>query len=96
MNEYFRLNIHLRSVAFYVYILRSRKNGRLYTGPTEDLERRFEEHNSGLSKATRYYRPFDLVHFEHFKTRQDAVQREMFLKTGRGRDEISKILQEDA
>ncbi len=70
---------------FYVYILKSLKNGRLYTGSTENLQRRLLEHNSGRSTYTKLTKPFKLLHQETFKTRSEAVKREMFLKTGVGR-----------
>ncbi len=79
---------------FFAYVLRSKKNGRLYTGSTDNVQRRLEEHNSGHSKATRYIRPFELLHAEQFATRADAVQRERELKTGKGRDELRRLLHE--
>jgi putative endonuclease len=77
---------------YFVYVLRSKRNGHLYTGSTGNPERRLSEHNAGYSKATRPYRPFDLVHKESFTSRAKAVQREKELKTGKGRDELGKLL----
>lgn len=77
---------------YYVYILKSLKNGRLYTGSTEDIERRFSEHNNGYSKATKSMRPFELMHQESYDSRSQAFRREMYLKTGKGREELKKIL----
>jgi len=77
---------------FYVYILKSLKNGRYYTGSTNDLKRRLVEHNSGGSKYTKLTRPFVLVHKEEFNTRKEAVVRELFLKTGAGRNWIKNNL----
>jgi putative endonuclease len=76
----------------FIYVLRSLKNGRLYTGSTSDIQKRFAEHNAGVNKATRFTRPFELLHTESFATRAEAVQRERFLKTGLGRQELKKIL----
>lgn len=78
---------------FYAYVLQSLKNGRLYTGSTNNLERRLSEHNAGQSKYTKHTAPFELVYKEVYNTRVDAFKREMFLKTGKGRDEIKKLLQ---
>jgi putative endonuclease len=78
---------------FQVYILRSLKNGRFYTGSTDNVRRRIKEHNDGRSKATRYIRPFEVIHIEQFSSRAEAMQREKFLKTGRGREELKAILQ---
>ena len=73
---------------FYVYILKSLKNGRLYTGHTNNIQRRFEEHNSGMSKYTKGNGPYELVYTEKYMARCDAVKRERYLKTGKGREEI--------
>ena len=76
---------------FYVYVLRSLRNSRLYIGQTENLNRRIEEHNSGRSQATRYQGPYQIVRVEYFSTREVALKRERFLKTGKGREQL-KIL----
>ena len=47
-----------------VYVLRSLKNGRLYTGSTNDLERRLSEHRRGKTRYTRYAGPFGLAYTE--------------------------------
>ncbi len=70
---------------WYVYVLRSLKNGRLYSGSTNDLERRLGEHESDHSPYTRHAGPFELIYSERCETRLEARQRESFLKTGRGR-----------
>ncbi|SRR5258708_29810132 len=77
---------------YFVYVLRSEKNGRLYTGSCQDVTARVTQHNTGQSSATRYTRPFLLVHVEEFLCRADAVRRERFLKTGLGRAELARIL----
>ena len=64
----------------YVYVLKSLKDGLLYIGYTNDLKRRFAEHNAGLSKATKPRTPFQLVYYEAYKSRADAVAREKNLK----------------
>ena len=77
---------------YYVYVLRSLKNGRLYTGSTDTIERRMSEHNTGQSIYTRSTRPFELIHSEQFGSRGEAVRRERYLKTGRGREELHHML----
>ncbi len=76
---------------FYVYVLKSRRNGRLYVGQTCDIDRRIIEHNSGRSQATKYQGPYDLVHVETFHSRSEAMTREYFLKTGQGREELKNL-----
>ncbi len=76
----------------FVYVLRSSVTGRLYTGATTDLDRRLLQHNSGLSRSTKNRGPWVLVHKEELASLADALRRERFLKTGRGRDELQRIL----
>jgi len=78
---------------YTVYVLKSLKNGRLYTGSTNNLTRRFYEHNSGKSKYTKLTRPFKLVYKEGFKSRSEAAKKELFLKSGKGREYLKRILE---
>ena len=64
----------------YVYVLRSCKNGRLYVGTTNDLNRRLREHNAGRSKSTKGWRPFELVYSEQFASLSQARKKEWLLK----------------
>ena len=67
---------------FYVYILRTSSN-TLYIGQTNNLEKRIKEHKNKSSKSAKYIRYFDsfeLVYFENYKTRREAMQREYQLK----------------
>ncbi len=79
-------------MSYFVYVLRSLKNGRFYTGYTQNLDRRLQEHNSGQSSYTKLTRPFKLVYKESFKNKKEAMKRERDLKTGKGREEIRKKL----
>jgi len=54
---------------FYVYILRSHKDGKLYLGYTKDLRKRLIEHNSGLVESTKERVPFYLVYYEAYAIR---------------------------
>ena len=65
---------------FYTYIIRSEKDKNLYTGYTNDLKRRLEEHNSGKSTSTKFRAPFTLIYYEAYKSREDATHREKMLK----------------
>jgi putative endonuclease len=77
---------------FFMYILRSDKTGRLYTGHTSDLSRRLAEHNSGMTTSTRHGAPWQLLDFETFSFRSQAMERERHLKTGKGRDGVKAVL----
>ena len=77
---------------FTVYVLRSRRTGRLYTGSTANLELRLAQHNSDLSISTKHRGPWDLVYRESFPSLAEAVRRERSLKSGKGRAELKRIL----
>jgi len=64
----------------YVYIVKC-ADGTYYTGYTNDLERRIEQHNIGEgAKYTKGRRPVELVHSERFKSKSKAMQREYKIK----------------
>lgn len=64
----------------YTYILRC-ADGTLYTGWTNNLEKRVKTHNQGkASKYTRTRLPAELVYYEVFETKQEAMSREWHIK----------------
>lgn len=67
-------------MAYFVYILQSRRNDSFYKGSTDNLIRRFEEHNEGREDATSRYMPWDLVWYTQKPNRSEAVILEMKLK----------------
>jgi putative endonuclease len=73
---------------YYSYVLKSVKNGILYKGSTQDIEKRVEYHNKGLVQYSSKHIPRELVLIEEFKTRSEAMQREKWYKTGVGREWI--------
>ena len=73
---------------YYVYVLKSESNWRFYVGLTKDLERRVKEHNSGKTKSTRGYRPWELFFYERLDTLCEARAREKYLKSGVGKEYI--------
>jgi putative endonuclease len=78
---------------YYVYLLRSISSGRLYKGFCSDLEQRLHEHNSGKTASTRPFIPWEIVYFEEFKSINQAIAREKYLKTSAGRKFIKKLYQ---
>lgn len=75
----------------YTYILECR-DGSLYTGWTNDLERRVREHNAGKgAKYTKSRRPVILAYFEEFDTKEEAMSREYAIKHLK-REEKLKLL----
>ncbi len=82
------LPINRRS-PFFVYILKC-SDGSFYIGQTEDLGRRFNQHLNGEVSWTASRRPVELIHWEEYSTREQAVRREEALKTGFGRTWIRR------
>lgn len=78
---------------YYVYTLFSLKDYKFYTGFTTDLKDRLSRHASGEVKSTFNRRPLKLIHYEYFTNEEDAKAREIFLKSGFGRDNMKKALQ---
>ncbi|MBC8550917.1 MAG: GIY-YIG nuclease family protein [Candidatus Brocadiales bacterium] len=70
---------------YFVYVLRSCKDGKFYTGYTADLKKRITEHKSGTSKSTSFRLPMELVYYESSLSRKDAMEREKYLKTTWGK-----------
>lgn len=71
---------------FFVYVIQSQIDRRLYKGFTADLDKRIVEHNSGKTKSTKGYIPWKLVYYEKVKTRIEARKREKYFKSGIGRE----------
>lgn len=79
------------SKMWYVYILRSIKFRRYYVGLSNNIDRRFLEHNNGWVTKTKFYKPFRLVHVEITDTRQGARSLEKYFKSGYGKEIIKEI-----
>jgi putative endonuclease len=77
---------------YTVYVLRSLVNGRMYIGYSEDLEERLNSHNSGKVRSTKAYKPYSVVFKEEFENKTEARKRELFLKSGKGREFIKSTL----
>jgi len=76
---------------YTVYAIKSAHRNYIYVGLTDNLERRFNEHNSGFNKTTSPYKPFYLIYSEIFPTRVAARQREIYLKSGIGKEYLKTI-----
>jgi putative endonuclease len=69
---------------YYVYVLRSKKDGQFYVGYTADLKKRVELHNKGQVASTKFRQPLELVYYEACLDQEDALHRERYLKTTYG------------
>ena len=76
-----------------VYILKSVKvSGKIYIGITQDLNKRLEEHNNGLSTYTKKFVPWEVETYIVFKNRLLAERFERYLKAGSGQAFLTKHL----
>jgi len=73
----------------YVYVLRC-SDQRLYTGSTRDLQKRLKAHSAGSVRTTKNRRPFELVYTEEFDSYSEARKRELYLKSGTGREWLKR------
>ena len=78
---------------FYVYILLSIKDNRTYVGFTDNIERRFTQHNAGQVKSTKHRRPFRILFTEEFETSSEAMKRELWWKSGSGRRKLKEFFE---
>ena len=75
----------------YTYILKC-KDGSLYTGWANDLEQRVAAHNTGKgAKYTKARRPVELVYFEEFETKEQAMKREYAIKQMARKDKLELV-----
>jgi len=78
---------------YFIYVLKSVKNGKRYIGSTKVLPAiRLKQHNYGSNKWTKQNRPFELIYIEKYPNVTEARQRERFLKSGVGRQQLDNIL----
>jgi len=77
---------------YYVYILLSKKDNKFYIGFTSDLKRRIKEHNNGKSSSTKSRRPLELIYYESHLSKKDALRREQYFKTSKGKSTIKLML----
>jgi len=78
---------------YFVYVLYSLKDHRLYKGFTSNIQKRLIKHNSGGSTSTAKRKPFVLIHIEQFEDKTNALKRELFLKTLEGGSQLKLYLQ---
>jgi len=76
---------------FFVYALKSEVKDYIYVGLTDNIERRFSQHNLGYERTTKPYKPYSLILTESYQTRQEARNREKYLKSGVGKEFLRSI-----
>ena len=70
---------------FYAYVLKSVHHDYYYKGHCENMEIRLKEHNAGKTKSIINKVPFEIIYYETFQTREEAINREKYFKTAAGR-----------
>ena len=78
---------------YFVYILQSAKDHKMYIGYTTDLKQRMKKHNSGGVQSTQHRRPLKLIFFEGYISKADALRREEYFKTTAGKRALKLMLQ---
>ena len=76
----------------YVYVIISEVDRRMYVGMTQDVQKRLSQHNSGHTKSTKGYMPWNIFLIEKFATREEARKREVYLKSGYGKQWLKSKL----
>src|SRR3989338_96953 len=77
---------------YYTYVIQSKKDRRYYTGFTNNLRKRFNEHQESKNRSTKGRGPFVLVYYEACLNVKDAHVRELYLKSGMGKRYINNRL----
>ena len=79
---------------YYVYILFSKRLNQLYKGSTSDLKTRVNQHNKGQVKSTKKGVPWQIIYYEAFSSKKDALREELFLKSGKGKERIKYLFKD--
>ena len=79
-------------MSYFVYILRSLKDGKYYIGYTSDVEARLRFHNAGLQRSTRNRIPFELVYTEQLPDKSTALAREKQIKSYKGGEAFKRLI----
>lgn len=59
-------------------------------GFTEDINNRLKRHNGGRVKSTKFYKPWELLGFEQYKTKEEALKMEKFFKAHQQKEILKK------
>ena len=71
---------------YTVYVLKSLKDHKRYIGMTRNIVQRISQHDARQVKSTKHRRPLQLVYTEEVETREEASKKELFFKSGKGRE----------
>ena len=77
---------------FYVYVLKSEKNGKHYIGSTQDINSRLKRHNTGRNVSTKNGIPWVIVKTEGYASKLEAQRREFQIKSYKGGQAFKKLI----
>jgi putative endonuclease len=77
---------------YFVYILKSLKDGKYYVGSTSNVEKRLAFHNAGHQRSTKHRVPLIIVRTEIFPNRSQAEKREKQIKSFKGGEAFKKLV----
>jgi len=79
---------------YYTYVLLSQKDKKFYIGYTKNLRKRYRKHQNGEVFSTKPRLPVKLIFYEAYLNKYDALRRERYLKSTKGRTTIRSMLRE--
>ena len=77
---------------YFVYAIKSEKDGRIYVGFSGNVQKRLKEHNSGKTKSTKGYCPWKLIFTKKCETRIEAREFEKYYKSGIGKEILKRMV----
>ncbi|OGF99847.1 hypothetical protein A2Y99_03045 [Candidatus Gottesmanbacteria bacterium RBG_13_37_7] len=77
---------------YYVYLIQNLINRKIYTGFSNNLRKRISDHIKGRVWTTKRFRKLKLIYYEAFINEKDAREREMYLKTTKGKRTVRLML----
>jgi putative endonuclease len=77
---------------YYTYILKSKIKETYYIGSCSDLTIRLDRHNSGNSRSTKAFIPWEIVYYEQYDNKMDAMKREYFIKKQKSKKYIENLI----
>jgi len=82
----------MKQLPYAVYVLFSEKDHQLYVGYTTDIKNRIDNHNDGGTTSTKHRRPLKLIFIEYYLFKEDAIYREKYFKSSKGKRALKLML----
>lgn len=77
---------------YFVYVLLSKNDNQFYVGFSANVEKRLSEHNAGENQSTVSRRPLILLYYEAHLSKEDALRRENYFKTTKGKSTFRQMI----